>query len=132
MWEGWGVQVLAPPFGGEKGKMSNIDLAVIKHIAGRVKLPENFGVDVGSDELPWVQIKCFRPDIRDGRLCWGYGGKRYIGPNYTLDSIVRTIFAAYAAYADHECRETFLFDGARVFGPHIAVKALQQVADQLS
>lgn len=36
--------------------------------------------------------------------------------------------ATSKAYEEHECREAFLWDGAQVFGPHIDVTALRDIA----
>jgi hypothetical protein len=110
---------------------TNLDESVVRQIAGRVNLPTQFKVEVGRDSMVYIQILCWRKDIVTDEIAWGSGGKRYLSAGATTDAIVRTIFSAYIAYQEHECRETFLFDGERIFGPHISVKALKGVASQI-
>ena len=57
--------------------------------------------------------------------------KAYINPAQTDSSIVRTVLARFMAYFEHEVREAFLYKGKRIYGPHIDVEALLEIADRL-
>jgi hypothetical protein len=48
----------------------------------------------------------------------------------TPSEIVRTVFMAALAYEEHELRESFLYNGARIFSPHLDVDVLAGVCHQ--
>jgi hypothetical protein len=83
-------------------------------------------------DLAWIQVRCHRPDTNTGEPGVGHGGKGYISAGGTDDTIVRTAYALLDAYERHECREAFHYKGERIFGPHIAVEALWDIADQVN
>jgi hypothetical protein len=78
----------------------------------------------------WFEIVARRPDIDTGKVGIGRGGKRFVTDEMSDSTIVRSIFGALASYEEHECREGFAFDGKRIFGPHISVQALIDIADR--
>lgn len=45
-------------------------------------------------------------------------------------SLIQTIFGLYLSFVEHEARETFLYRGRRVFGPHISTDALWEIAER--
>lgn len=79
----------------------------------------------------YIQVECERPDSYTGELGVGRGGKLYLSPWMVDGEIVRKAFQAYLSYEEHECREFFKYRDARVFGPHIDIDALVEVADRL-
>lgn len=94
---------------------------------------EHFYIEAGNESgRLYVEIVCYRPDVVTGLWGYGHGGRRYLPYLASKDTIVKTVFGAYLAYVEHEARETFLYKGKRVFGPHIAVDALATVADQIT
>lgn len=102
-------------------------------VAGEVRLPKQFTICVAQDhEVPngryYFQIECWRKDVITGEMGTGYGGKAYLSEYATDSELVQTIFGLYKGYVEHEARETFLYRGRRVFGPHIDVRALWVVA----
>lgn len=102
-------------------------------IAGEVDLAENFRIIVRQDqELPfgrwYYQIQCHRKDVITGEWGEGFGGKAYLSPHASDNELVQTIFGLYKGYWEHEARESFMWRGRRVFGPHIASQALWEVA----
>lgn len=102
-------------------------------IVGDIELADNFDVVVGRDAEVgegryYFQIECLRKDVITGEMGLGYGGKAYLSPHATDSELVQTIFGLYLRYVEHEARETFEWRGRRVFGPHIAVEALWDVA----
>ena len=79
----------------------------------------------------YIQVECDRPDSFTDLLGVGRGGKGYLSPHMIPGEIVRKAFGLFAAYEEHECREFFTYKGKRVFGPHISIDALLEVADQV-
>lgn len=104
----------------------------IKALVKRVKYRDDYTFIVGLTEgmkYPYVQISHMRPDSVTGKMGNGKGGKAYISQYATDSEIFQTLFGLAKAYEEHEVREFFLVDGARVFGPHIRTEALATVAE---
>jgi hypothetical protein len=104
--------------------------ARLMRIVDDISLPENFKVLVGCTELNmyYFQIECWRMDVITKEEGPGYGGKAFLDPDATDSQLVGTTFGLYKGYVEHEARETFQYKGRRVFGPHIDVDALWDVA----
>lgn len=106
--------------------------ARLQHIANQITLAEDFSVLVGFDtERYYFQIRCWRKDVITEKYGYGYGGKAYLSPHATESELVGTVFGLYKSYWEHEARESFLWDGRRIYGPHISVNALWQVAQHV-
>jgi hypothetical protein len=108
----------------------------LSDLAGQISLPGQYAVRIAQDqEVPngrlYFQIQCERMDIITGEMGMGYGGKAYLSEHATDSELVGTIFALYKAYVEHEARETFKYRGKRIFGPHIKVEALWEIARQV-
>lgn len=102
-----------------------------------IELPSNFNLVVERDQTSqdalgryYFQIRCERPDTFTGEMGTGHGGKAYLSPYATDSELVQTAFGLYKAYVEHEARESFLWRGRRVFGPHISTEALWEVAER--
>jgi hypothetical protein len=92
----------------------------------------DYGLEVGiADGRVFIQVLCERPDTYTGEYGTGRGGRRFLDPAQTDSSIVRSIFAAFIAYNEHETREAFTYQNARIFGPHIDVGALVEIASRI-
>lgn len=105
-------------------------------IASQIDLADEFRVIVEQDkEKPfgryYYQIKFWRTDVITGIDDWGYGGKAYLSPHASDNELVQTIFGLYKGVWEHEARESFMWRGRRVFGPHIASQALWDVAKRI-
>jgi hypothetical protein len=101
-----------------------------------IELPENFRVVLDRDKQVeggrlYLQIACMRPDTFTGQMGEGRGGKAYLTPHAADSELVGCVFGLYKSYVEHEARETFLYRGRRVFGPHIDVNALWEVARRI-
>lgn len=98
-------------------------------LAREVSLADHFGIRVEEDAKgAFIQITCWRRDVITGEMGEGRGGKAYPSEHATDSELVQTIFGLYKGYVEHEARETFTWRGRRVFGPHIDVAALWEVA----
>lgn len=92
---------------------------------------EGYGLSIGMDDVGiYLMITCFRKDTYTGKASEGQGGRRYLNPRMTDPQIIRVAFSALVAYDEHEDREAFEYDGKRIFGPHISIDALMDVADR--
>ena len=108
----------------------------LERIMHEIELGMKCSVSIGrdqeiSDGRFYFQIMCWRLDVITGEMGWGYGGKAYLSPHATDSELVQTVFGLYRAYWEHEARETFVWRGRRVFGPHIATEALWGVAQRV-
>ena len=87
--------------------------------------------DKHPDSERWfLQVGMKRECVYTGTMGNGFGGKYEVSPHSTEDEIVKKLFAACKAYVEHETREGFLWDGKRIFNPHMTVQAMAQVCDQ--
>jgi hypothetical protein len=73
-------------------------------------------------------LRAVAPDV-DTQVPKSQDGRRWFVPRgATRDEIVRTAFKAVATWAEHEARELFTYQAARVFGPHLDVGRLLAAA----
>jgi len=91
----------------------------------------NRDVSLLGEGRVYLQVQCWRPDTFTGEMDYGRGGKIYLSPHMVDSEIVRKAFQALLGYEEHEAREFFMYKGKRVFGPHIDVDALVEIADRL-
>lgn len=109
----------------------------VQDIVGRITYrPDTYRFIVEVDKADpggrvYVQIEHDRPDAFTGEMGVGRGGKSYLSPHMTVSEIVRRCLGLALAYEEHEVREFFRYKGAQVFGPHIDVDALAEVAHRL-
>jgi hypothetical protein len=112
----------------------------VSRLALRLKLPENFRFAVERDQeflnreglgRVYVQVICWRRDVVTGEMGEGKSGKVFLSRHMTDTEVFHALFSAYRGYFEHEARETFEVDGVRIFGPHIDVTALLEVAERV-
>ena len=104
-------------------------------VQAEVELPANFSLLLNRDKRDhsgrwYFQVEATRLDICTGKEGLGRGGKAYLSPHATTSEIVQTAFGLYKSFLEHEARETFTWRGRRVFGPHMDVRALWEVAQR--
>lgn len=95
------------------------------------KRPGSWMVEVvlePDDAGPAVRIGHFRPDVVTGEPGWGFGGRFRVAPTATDSEVVQGIFGLFKAYEEHECRESFEWKHRRIFGPHLDIQALHDIA----
>lgn len=105
-----------------------IDQRVFR-LTDAVGLAEGFELRVEHDAKGiFIQVKCWRKDVITGVWDWGFGGK-YHPSEFASDSeIMNATFGLYKGYVEHEARETFTWEGRRIYGPHMDIVALHEVA----
>jgi hypothetical protein len=76
----------------------------------------------------YVQALYVEPDIVTGRLEPQYTRKWQLSPHMTKSEFVQTVFKCCLTSFEHRARESFLYRGVRVYGPHFDVEALVALA----
>lgn len=110
-------------------------LSRLEAIRDDITLPAQFTVLIARDKKNpagrfYFQIEAVRLDTFTGKPGTGRGGKAYLSEEATDSELVQTIFGLYDFYCHHEVRETFLWRGRRVFGPHVDINAHWEVAER--
>lgn len=75
-----------------------------------------------------VSLECVAPDSATAVAARQEGRRWFVPRGATRDEIVRTAFKAAVTWAEHETREQFSYQSARVFGPHLDVGRLAAAA----
>lgn len=66
----------------------------------------------------YLQVQFNAEDISTGKVETQSGRKWLLSPHMTEGEIVQTALMAVLAAVEHEARESFCYDGKRIFGPH--------------
>lgn len=77
----------------------------------------------------FYQVHAMRPDVYTGQMGEGAGGKAYLSPFAIEDELVQLAWGLLQSYVLHEEREGFLYKGKRIFGPHMKISRLMEIAD---
>ena len=59
----------------------------------------------------------------------GMGGKAYLSPYMIEDELVQLAWGLLQNYVMHEAREGFTYKGKRIYGPHLKVSRLMEIAE---
>ncbi|KAB2806959.1 hypothetical protein F9L07_28415 [Pimelobacter simplex] len=78
----------------------------------------------------YFQVESQRRDAVTGEMGTGRGGKRFLSPHACRSELTQTALALFLAYEEHEVREHFRYRGRQVYGPHINVEALWDIAQR--
>lgn len=118
--------------------MDETNEARVRRVAEEITLGLGCEVRVTTDQLidaldeeiilTYVQIACWRPDAFTGEMDFGYSSRVEISPQSSDQQVVGAIFGLFKGYWEHEAREHFQWRGRRIFGPHISLDALWEVA----
>lgn len=100
--------------------VNNIEIFDRKFLITRVSTDPSAGwfLQVTYDEI----------DVDTGRVAEQRSRKWLIEPDATETDVVRTVFAAVSRSYAHVIAEHFTYKGKRVFGPHVSIDALIDVA----
>lgn len=87
----------------------------VREVLDRITYAGQKPLRVGKTEGAWfLQVRLL-----------GHPGRKWMLSEHMTDSeLVQTAFKACLAWEEHECRESFLYRGQRVFGPHFDVDVL--------
>lgn len=77
----------------------------------------------------YYQVHAMRPDTYTGDFGEGSGGKAYLSPHMIEDELVQLAWGLFQSYVIHEAREGFTYYGKRIYGPHLKVARLLEIAD---
>lgn len=86
----------------------------LRKLLTQITYKTNWYVVVVNDKAGiYLQLQCHS----NGNL--GLHGRKWRLSDHMTDSeIIQTAFKAFLTFEEHECREMFEFQGAKVFGPH--------------
>jgi len=114
--------------GKRDGELERVRCLVGRLTASAIGKPITFCVERDvkrpTDGRVFIQCEYLAPCSVTGNETRWRGRKWYLSDHMTDDEVVKTSFAAFKATVDHEVMEGFLFDGQRVFNPHVDFRAL--------
>jgi hypothetical protein len=86
--------------------------------------------DAGDPEgRLFYQVHAMRPDTYTTEFGEGKGGKAYLSPHLIEDELVQLAWGLLQSYVMHEAREGFKYRSKRIYGPHLKVSRLMEIAD---
>jgi hypothetical protein len=80
--------------------------------------------------VAYLQVEFAAPCNVTGATCTQTGRKWRLSEYMTHSEFVHTGLKAVLTAIEHEARETFLYKGRAIFGPHFDVDALWEIADE--
>lgn len=81
-----------------------------------------------DDGRPYLQVTFEALDLGNSGAYRARGRKWLLSPHMTKSEIVSTALKAVLTAEEHEARESFRYKGKMVFGPHLDVDVLAEVA----
>lgn len=105
-----------------------LSLARLKVILERTQVP---GFQFECQKIAHkfvVLIRQLTEDADTGRQVMMQGRSWLIEPDASPAEVVRTLLKATLTWNEHEIREQFLYDGARIFNPHFQIDGSQHDA----
>lgn len=79
----------------------------------------------------YFQVEAPVKDVETGETVPMLGPRGYLSESASDSELIQIAFGLYKGFWEHEARETFVYRGRRVFGPHIDTNALWEVAERL-
>jgi len=76
----------------------------------------------------YIQLRYVEVDVQTGDPGDQHGRKWYVSSHSTKSEVVQTVLKACLTSAEHMVREHFLYRGTQVFGPHLDVDQLFELA----
>lgn len=102
-------------------------------LIGRITVPYGWRFELwGVEAANYIRVVCDydRCNVTGNVTSWN--GRPWYISNFACDSeIVQTCLKAVLTAVEHETREKFLLDGRMIFGPHVDVAALLEIADRV-
>lgn len=131
--ERYDARPTCPPAGTTTRMSDDEFVARLRAVCDDITLPPQFTVLIERDKQNpngrfYFQIRAERADTYTGKMGFGQGGKAYLSEYATDSELMQTVFGLYASYCHHEARESFMWRGRRVFGPHMSTQARWEIA----
>lgn len=87
---------------------------------------------VGLDgQRMYLQLVWQAPCTDSNAMALQKSRKWFLSEHMTKSEVIQTGFKAVLTAEEHEARETFLYKGKAIFGPHFDVDTLYECADKL-
>lgn len=104
-------------------------LADFQDLLNQCDFPQyQFVIGCEADRM-YMQVQTDVTDTTTGEPWLGCRGRKWwLSPHMTDTEVVMTAFKAVLTFIEHEVRENFMFKGRAVFGPHINIYALYDMA----
>lgn len=83
-----------------------------------------------NDQGLYFQVRFKEHCVRSGRDVMQSCRKWMLSEHMTDSEIVQTVFLAVKTATEHELRESFLFDGQPVFGPHFDLARFAEILER--
>lgn len=110
-----------------------MDLSNLSAIVADVTVPYGWRLKAfDRNGTLFLQVACDsdRCNVTNAETSWS-GRKWFVSPHSCESEVVQTCFKAVLTAAEHETREKFLYRGAMIFGPHMDVNALLEIAHRV-
>jgi len=105
-----------------------------KKIAENITLPKDLQIRIEKHpdaDREYFQIFQTTTCNRTGEPYKNGGRKWDISQYMTESEFVLSVWKAVLTFEEHELREQFLYEGKRILDPHINVRALLSICEQL-
>lgn len=89
----------------------------------------NYNIPETEEPRVYLKVVCMAADRDTGQQELQHGRKWYLSEFMPDDEIIKTAFAAYDRFIDHEAKEGFKIDGKPVFNPHTDFEELLKVCE---
>lgn len=81
--------------------------------------------------IPFLRVAFQEEDVSSGRMAEVHGRKWRLSYHMTRSEVVQTALKAVLTAMEHEVRETFMWRGQRIFGPHLDIDVLHAIAENV-
>jgi hypothetical protein len=108
-----------------------MDLAEIRETVADCSLPEYaFRVVVDGRGAWYLQATYTEPDVHTGKPAMQYTRRWFLSPEMTKSEVAQTCLKCALTSAEHRVREWFRYRGRAVFGPHMSLERLWEIAEE--
>lgn len=102
----------------------------VRAIVSQIRFRDRSFVVLQKGDGFLLQMRYMEPDVRTGAMAEQHTRKWYISRFATESEIVQTALKCVLTSQEHIGREHFLYQGVKVFGPHLDVNDLIRLVRQ--
>ena len=107
-----------------------MDLVEIANVVSRCSFPGyTFRIAADGRGAWYLQAHYDEPDSLTGAPSVQYTRRWFLSPQMAEGEIVQTVFKCVLTSAEHRTREFFRYMGRAVFGPHLNIERLWEIAE---